>query len=152
MLTRRLNSRCCRFGLFRPRYFAEWFVVGLFRTPTFLRLQRSFFAWGDAPEAEALDALAQPWNFCLAYAFPPPLLRVVRKIAVLSGIFLLVTPFWPAQKWFPAVLGLQVMDVHRLPAMPEVIDLTSSLHPLSHLLLVWRLRGLAVSDASFRLI
>ena len=38
------------------------------------------------------------------------LLEVVRKISVSSGIFLLVMPFWPAQKWFPAVLGLQVMD------------------------------------------
>ena len=42
-----------------------------------------FFAWGEAPEAEALDALQQPWDFALAYAFPPPpiLLRVLRKIA-----------------------------------------------------------------------
>ena len=31
-----------------------------------------FFAGGDAPQAEALDALAQPWNYRLAYAFPPP--------------------------------------------------------------------------------
>ena len=117
----------------------------------------NLFAWGDAPEAEALDALAQPWKFRLAYAFPPPLLRVIRKIAVFSGVFLLVTPFWPAQKWFPAVLGLQVMHVHRLLATLEVINLTLGLPPLSHLpLLVWRifggLRGLAVSDGSFRLI
>ena len=48
----------------------------------------------------------------------------VRVSSSPNGIFLLVTPFWPAQKWFPAVLDLQVMDVHRLP---EVIDLTSGL-------------------------
>ena len=35
---------------------------------------------------------AQPCNFRLAYAFPP-LLRVVQKISVSSGIFLLVTLF-----------------------------------------------------------
>ena len=80
-------------------------------------LTQPLFAWGDTPGAEALDALPQPWNFRLAYAFPP-LLQVIRKIRVSSGIFLLVMPFWPAQKWFPAVLGLQVMDVHRLPATP----------------------------------
>ena len=98
--------------------------INLFATSSLIL---RFFAWGYAPEAEALDALPQPWNFRLAYAFPlPSLLRVVRKMAV-SGIFLLVTPFWPAQKWFPAVLGLQVMDVHRLPTMPEVINLTSGL-------------------------
>ena len=94
----------------------------IFATVSALTLR--FFAWGDALEAEALDALAQPWNFWLAYAFPPLLLWVVQKISVSSGIFLLVTPFWPAQKWFPAVLDLQVMDVHRLP---EVVDLTSGL-------------------------
>ena len=80
-----------------------------------------FFAWGDAPKAEALDALAQPWNIRLAYAFPTPLC-VVRKITFSSVNFLLVRPFWSAQKWFPAVLGLQVMGV-RLPASPEVINL-----------------------------
>lgn len=44
-------------------------------------LNLRFFVWGDAPEAEALDALAQLWNYRLAYAFSP-LLRVIWKIAV----------------------------------------------------------------------
>ena len=76
-----------------------------------------YFAWGDAPDAEALVALAQPWNSSLAYAFPPPalLLRVILKIAASSDVFLLMTPFWPAQKWFPAILALHVLDVRRLP-------------------------------------
>ena len=102
-----------------------------------------FFAWGNAPGVEALDTLAQPWNFRLAYAFFPPLLLcVIWKIAVSSGVFLLVTPFWLAQRWFPAILGLRVMDVRRLPTLPAVINLTSGSPPLPHLpLLVRRVFG-----------
>ena len=118
-------------------------IVDLFASTESAQVPR-FFAWGEAPEAEALDALAQTWDFRLAYAFPPPpiLLRVIRKIAVSSGIFLLVTPFWPAQKWFPAILTLRVADVRRLPELPLVIDLTTGSPPLSRLpLLVWKIFG-----------
>ena len=105
---------------------------------------RRFFAWGAAPDALAYDALAQRWNFARAYAFPPPpiLPSVIRKLAASSGVFLLVTPFWPAQKWFPLVLGLHVVDVRRLPAVPPVVDLSTGRCPLPHLpLLVWRVFG-----------
>ena len=89
---------------FFRRMVRRWTLPDLFAMSALIL---HFFPLGDAPEAEALDALAQPWNFRLAYTFPPPLLLcVIRKIAVSSGVFLLVTPFWPAQKWFPAVLGL----------------------------------------------
>ena len=83
----------------------------------------------------------------------PPLLRVIQKIAISSGVFLLVTPLWPAQKWFPAVLDLQVMDVCRLPVTPEVRlqvgPSASPGSPSSCLEDFWRLRGLSVSDAAF---
>ena len=118
-------------------------IIDLFASTESAQVRR-FFAWGEAPEAEALDALAQTWDFRLAYAFPPPpiLLRIIRKIASSSGIFLLVTPFWPAQKWFPAILTLRVVDVRRLPEVPPVIDLTTGQPPLSRLpLLVWKIFG-----------
>ena len=118
--------------------------IDLFASPKSALILR-YFAWGEAPDAAALDALAQPWTFSLAYAFPPPalLLRVIRKIAASSGVFLLVTPFWPAQTWYPAILALQVLDVRRLPLQPEVIDLTTGLPPLRTPLplLVWRILG-----------
>ena len=68
-------------------------VIILFATAALMLLPR-FFAWGDAQEAEAFDALAQRWSFRLAYAFPPPPLlpRVLRKLAVSTGVFLLVSP------------------------------------------------------------
>ena len=118
--------------------------IDLFASAASTQLPR-FFAWGEAKEAEAFDALAQRWDFSLAYAFPPPPLlpRVLRKLAASPGVFLLVTPHWPSQKWFPALLQLQVEAVFRLPDHPAVIDLTSGLPPpLPRLpLLVWRITG-----------
>ena len=125
-------------------------AIDLFASTESTHLPR-FFAWGEAPEAEALDALQQPWDFALAYAFPPPpiLLRVLRKIAASSGVFLLVTPFWPAQKWFPAILSLRVVDVRRLPDSPPVLDLATGSPPLPRLpLLVWKISGGSEESAS----
>ena len=118
-------------------------VIDLFATESSAQVRR-FFAWGRAPHADAFDALAQVWEFPVAYAFPPPPLlpRVVRKIAASIGVFLLVTPFWPAQKWYPALLGLRVEEVYRLPEVPGVVDLVSGAPPLLHLpLLAWKIIG-----------
>ena len=92
---------------------------------------------------DAFDALGQVWEFPVAYAFPPPLLpRVVRKIAASVGVFLLVSPFWPAQMWFPVLLGLRVEEVCRLPEVPGVVDLVSGAPPLLLLpLLAWKSFG-----------
>jgi len=97
------------------------------------------------------------WEFPVAYAFPPPLLpRVIRKIAASVGVFLLVSPFWPAQKWYPALLGLRVSEVCRLPEVPVVVDLVSSAPPLLHLpLLAWKIVGgcsLSLSNDAFCLV
>ena len=118
-------------------------VIDLFATEASAQVDR-FYAWGRARRAEAFDALAQEWDFPLAYAFPPPPLlpRVLRKIAVSVGVFLLVTPFWPAQKWYPSILGLRVEEVRRLPEVPPVMDLISGSPPLPRLpLLVWKISG-----------
>ena len=135
-------SRIChRFG--RP-------AIDLFATAASTQIRR-FFAWGDAQEAEAFDALAQRWSFHLAYAFPPPPLlpRVLRKIAASSGVFLLVTPHWPTQKWFPALLRLQVEELFRLPELPTVVDLSTGRPPLPRLpLLVWRIIGGSTTSTS----
>ena len=117
--------------------------IDLFATKESSQVQR-FFAWGRDEEAEAFDALAQLWNFKLAYAFPPPQIipRVLQKIEVSSGTFILVTPFWPAQKWFASIQLLRVVEVRRIPPSPPVIDLQTNEPPLRHLpLLVWRISG-----------
>ena len=105
---------------------------------------KRFFAWGRDSEAEAFDALAQLWDFDLAYAFPPPQIisRVLQKIEASSGTFILITPFWPAQKWFASIQLLKVVEVRKIPPSPPVIDLQTNERPLRQLpLLAWRILG-----------
>ena len=134
--------------------------IDLFATHLSAHLDR-FFAWGQSQEAEGFDALAQEWNFLLAYAFPPPAIipRTLMKISLSPGKFILITPFCRAQKWFPLLPNLNVVDLRRLPSLPDqVIDLTTGKPPssLSHLRLVaWMIiSGFAgsLSDPVFRLI
>ena len=117
-------------------------VIDLFATDLSSQLPR-FFAWGQSQRAEAFDALLQPWAFTLAYAFPPPALlpRTLNKIAVSQGEFLLVVPFWPTQKWFPVLLEMNILEVRRLPLLPDIVtDLTTQSPPrnlsLLHLLVL----------------
>ena len=122
-------------------------VIDLFATDLSSQLPR-FFAWGQSQRAEAFDALLQPWAFTLAYAFPPPALlpRTLNKIAVSQGEFLLVVPFWPTQKWFPVLLEMNILEVRRLPLLPDIVtDLTTQSPPrnlsLLHLLVLKILGG-----------
>ena len=124
--------------------------IDLFATKSSMKAAR-FFAWGSDAEAEAFDALAQLWDFNLAYAFPPPqiLPRVIQKIRVSSGIFILITPFWPAQKWFAGIPTLKVMEVRKLPTSPPVVDLVTGDQPLRQLpLLVWKISGGFMDETS----
>jgi hypothetical protein len=74
-------------------------------------------SWRPADSQEAIDALSMRWDFPLAYLFPPiPILkRVVRKLELSRGIFLLVTPYWEAQTRFASLQALQVLDVRHRP-------------------------------------
>ena len=124
--------------------------IDLFATKDSTHRQR-FFAWGEDDEAEAFDALAQMWDFDLAYAFPPPQIipRVLRKIEASTGAFLLITPYWPAQKWFASIPLLKVMEVRRLPESPPIIDLTTGMQPLRQLpLLAWMILGGSKASSS----
>ena len=122
--------------------------VDLFATAKSAQLP-AFFAWGKDDGALASDALAQRWEFQLAYAFPPPPLlpRTIEKIrrSARSGLFILITPHWPAQKWVPLLLDLHVIDICRLPTWPDVVtDLqTNSPPPTSGplRLVAWLLSG-----------
>ena len=141
-----------RIGIFRQRFFGRSFYslpeIELFASTASAEVDR-FYAWEDSPEAEALDALVQEWNFQLAYLFPPPpiLHHIIQKIAQSPGLFLLVALFWPARAWFPALLALDIVDIFQLLMTPQELDLSTALPPLPHLtLLVWHI------DASFRLV
>jgi hypothetical protein len=106
-----------------------------------------FMSWRAADSPEAIDALSMRWYFALAYLFPPiPLLkRVMRKLELSKGVFLLVTPYWEAQTWFASLQALQVLDVRRLPFQNDlVIDLSTGEPPPSLerlFLVVWKICG-----------
>jgi hypothetical protein len=108
---------------------------------------RRFFAWNAADIPEAINALSYKWDFNLAYLFPPiPLFkRVIRKLELSRGTYLLVTPFWDAQTWFASLQALAVEDIRRLPMNADlVIDLTTREPPpnLERLfLVVWMISG-----------
>ena len=102
-------------SVFQP--ICQWGIpqIDLFATSSSTQLTR-FFAWGQASEAEAFDALMRIWDFELAYAFPPPLLpRVLSKMELSMGEFILITPFWRTQKWFP------ILEVRRPPLLLEIV-------------------------------
>jgi hypothetical protein len=87
-------------------------------------------SWRAANSPEAIDTLSMRWSFELAFLFPPiPLLkRVVRKLKVSRGVFLLVTPYWEAQTWFASLQSLPVLEVRRLPFHDAlVVDLTTGI-------------------------
>jgi hypothetical protein len=106
-----------------------------------------FMSWRAADSPEAIDALSMGRNFHLAFLFPsiPLLKRVVRKLEVSRGIYLLVTPYWEAQTWFTSFQLLPVLEVRRLPFHDAlVVDLATGEPPPSleqFFLIVWRICG-----------
>jgi hypothetical protein len=84
---------------------------------------RRFFSWNTLDRPEAVDTLSQVWDFDLAYAFPhvPLLRRVAKKLESSRGVFILVTPLWEAQSWFPYFLMLNVTLVRRLSFSADLL-------------------------------
>jgi hypothetical protein len=135
-----------------PRIFLQMLTlwgppqIDLFASRQSAQTQR-FYSWKAADAPEAIDALSLRWDFALALLFPPiPLLkRVIWKLELSRGTFLLVTLYWEAQTWFASLQALQVEDVRRLPFSDDlVIDLTTGEPPpnLERLfLVVWKILG-----------
>ncbi|XP_065185980.1 uncharacterized protein LOC135816808 [Sycon ciliatum] len=118
----------------------------------------TYVSWRPDPYAHRLNAFSLDWSCLQAYAFPPICLigKCLARI-VLQEVpsIVMVTPLWPGQAWFPALLAL-VVDVTRvLPASPVLLTGPDhEVHPLvqsGHLTLVaWKLSGLATAAAEFR--
>jgi hypothetical protein len=114
-----------------------------------------FMSWRATDTPEAIDALSMRWDFTLAFLFPsiPLLKRVIWKLELSRGTFLLVTPYWEAQTWFASLQALQVEDVRRLPYSDDLIDLTTEEPPpnLERLyLVVWKISGGLGESTPFR--
>jgi hypothetical protein len=121
-------------------------VIDLFASNASKQTKR-FYSWNAFDKPEGVDALSQKWDFSLAYAFPPIALlkRVVKKLEMSRGTFILVSPLWEAQTWLVSLLTLKVLEVCRLPFLEDLVtDLTMGkpppiLHKLH--LVAWRISG-----------
>ena len=91
------------------RVWATFFklMVDLFATRFSKRLPLYVSPVPD-PQVWEIDALSIPWLGLEAYAFPPfPIIsRVLKKARIDQPHLLLILPKWPAQPWYPELLGL----------------------------------------------
>ncbi len=116
----------------------------------------TYFSWRLDPDAQATDALAQPWLGWRAYAFPPFALipRVLAKIRAEQSRLLLVAPVWPSQPWYPVLLALLHARPLLLPQQPDLLQAPSGdCHPLIHsgnlLLAAWPVCGVISETLAF---
>lgn len=93
----------------------------------------------------AVDALAVPWRWELAYAFPPiPLIpRVLKKVREDQAELILIAPFWPKRAWFSLLRDMSIGDPWVLPEVRDLLSQGPVLHPqVKNLhLTAWRLKG-----------
>jgi hypothetical protein len=144
-------SSWCQTGTSIPEYFGGSRPCGVLPRSTSLRRvsrrRRRGSCRGGLRTHRKQSTLSMRWDFALAYLFPPiPLLkRVMRKLELSRGTFLLVTPYWEAQTWFACLQALQVQDIQHLPYHDKlVIDLSMGKPPpsLEQLFLVaWKICG-----------
>jgi len=122
-------------------------TIDLFASRTNHQLPR-FFSYKPDPEAEAIDALTQPWAIEIGYAFLPftliakCLTKVIHEMATIT----LVCPIWPTQRWYAQLLQLVVDTPILLPIIPGLLTSPQGQdHPLvsnkTLLLAGWRVSG-----------
>ena len=110
------------------------------------------------PYAHSPHAFRLDWSCLQVYAFPP--IYLIGKCparVVLQEIpsIVMVTPLWPGQAWFPALLAL-VVDIPRVLSASPVLFAgpDHKVHPSvqsAHFTQVaWKLSGLATAAAEFR--
>ncbi|KAM4795634.1 uncharacterized protein WCC33_000698 [Rhinophrynus dorsalis] len=116
-----------------------------------------FFSWRPDPEASATDAFLQSWIPGTNYAFPPfaMIQRTILTIRRQEATVVLVTPFWPAQPWFPALLELSVDFPREIPSFPLLLTDPAGLpHDLlvsgELRLMAWLISGVSRAPENFR--
>ena len=112
------------------------FEIDLFATRINTQCEK-FFAWNPDPDALAIDALLQSWDFNSMYAFPPFSLigRLLQRVEQTEGTVHAVLPLWPTQPWFGRALRLSTAHPHILPRQSTIVQLPqdpSRTHPLVH--------------------
>ncbi|XP_069587298.1 UDP-N-acetylglucosamine transporter TMEM241 isoform X2 [Ranitomeya imitator] len=109
------------------------------------RQVRAFASLNVADKPDLIDSLQYPWNYNLAYAFPPMMLipLVIKKIREEKARVILIAPFWPKRPWFSCLQAMSVCDPWILPMTPDLLSQGPFYHPQVkglHLT-AWNLRG-----------
>ncbi|XP_040200959.1 uncharacterized protein LOC120932552 [Rana temporaria] len=116
-----------------------------------------FFSWRPDPGSSAVDAFRHSWTGGTHYAFPPfsMIPRVLLQITNQGATVVLITPWWPAQPWFPLLLD-SIIDLPRLlPRFPRILSHpTKGIHPLVEegtlTLLAWLVSGCRTRVTTFQ--
>ncbi|CAN2391224.1 hypothetical protein PRIEUP_LOCUS1263 [Pristimantis euphronides] len=118
--------------------------VDLFATGKNTKVE-TFFSLNPLVGPRRVDALSQPWNMELGYAFPPiPLIpAVLKKIQREPTRLILVVPFWPKRSWFPMLGRLALEDPVMLPLEEDLLNQGPLIHtnPEGLKLSAWILSG-----------
>ena len=71
------------------------------------------------PEAQWVDAFSRPWGCENAWLNPPfsMIFRVLHKVRTDKAVATLLVPLWPAQPWFPMLMGMLVEAPLVLPQL-----------------------------------
>ncbi|XP_077148448.1 uncharacterized protein LOC143809200 [Ranitomeya variabilis] len=105
---------------------------------------RKFASLSLEDHPDILNALQAPWQFSLAYSFPPIVLlpKVIRKIREGARI-ILMAPFWPKRPWFSWLQTMSVSDPWVLPSIANLLFQGPFFHPQvdSLHLTAWNLKG-----------
>ncbi|XP_077121855.1 uncharacterized protein LOC143782553 [Ranitomeya variabilis] len=104
-----------------------------------------FASLNVADRPDLVDSLQYPWNYDLAYAFPPMMLipLVIKKIREERSKVILIAPFWPKRPWFSCLRAMSVCDPWILPVTTDLLFQGPFYHPQVkglHLT-AWNLRG-----------
>ena len=109
------------------------------------RKVNKFFSLSREQGSQGVDALAQLWNFQLAYAFPPLNLipRVLQKLNVSDTNLILITPWWPKRAWFPTLKHWSLASPLPIPLRADLLRQGPISHPNPEFfsLTAWLLRG-----------
>jgi hypothetical protein len=119
--------------------------VDLFASRETAQTQTYFSLDRHDRQSLGIDALNQPWDFGLMYAFPPPslILSLLQKYRRSKGKLLLIAPFWPDAPWFAELITLLYTSPRKLRYRQYLVTNQSTGLPLPSLnrlrLTVWPL-------------
>ena len=97
-------------------------LVDLFATRISKQLPR-YFSWKPDSQAEAIDAFSQVWTSFKGFANSPWSLigRGIQQIKRQNATIVLITPLWPSQPWFSALLPLCLDKLRLLPVWKKLM-------------------------------